>query len=124
MRVPPVLVIANDRNLDHERAHRNVTHLLNRDAHPARRFAQVHHLDLLQVVKVRPTADRDPARCVAFVQLVVGVDKDLAYRRLARELDVDEVGQLAVRLPVRLHRVVAQLLDAEPWTNEWGWGED
>lgn len=118
VRVPPVLMVANDGNLDHERPHRNVPYLLDRDAHPAGRFAQVHHFDLLQIVEMRPAADRNPARCVALVQLVIGIDIDLTYRGFPGELNVDQVRQLAVRLPVRFHRVVPQLFHAETW-EEW-----
>lgn len=111
--VAPVLVVTDHGNLNHERPHRDVSHLLDRDAHPAGRFAQIQHLDLLQVVEVRSAADRNPARGVALVQLVVGIDVDLTYRGLPGELDVYQMRQLPVRLPVRFHRVVPQLLNAE-----------
>lgn len=111
--IAPILVITDHRNLDHKRPHRNVPHLLDRDAHPAGRFAQIHHFDLLQVVEMGTATDRYPARGVAFVQFVIGIDVDLTYRRLPGELDIHQMGQLTVGLPVRFHRIVPQLLDAE-----------
>ena len=54
-----------------------------------------------------------PARCVALISLVVGIQTNVCYGRLSAELDVDEMGLRTVRLPVGVQGAVNQLINSE-----------
>lgn len=108
--VPSVLMVRDHGDLQHEGAYGLDVPILDGYLHPAGGFGEIHDLQLLQIVEVRAGAYGDPGGGVAFVQLVVGVDVDLADVRPLVELDVHQVRQLPVRLPVRVHDVVSQAL--------------
>ena len=111
--VSALLVIGHDGDLHHEGPDGSVVHVLERDDHPARRFGQLEHFDLLQVVEVGSCAHADLGRRVGLVELEVGVDGHVGQGRLPPELDVDQMGQLSVGLPVRVECAVSQLIDPE-----------
>ena len=50
--VPPVLVVRNNRNLDHEGPHGFFVGILQGDHHPSRRLDQFHDVEFSQVVDV------------------------------------------------------------------------
>lgn len=58
--VPAVLVIADDRYLNHECPDRTVVDILDGNDHPAARLVQVHHLHLLKIVEIGPGSDTYP----------------------------------------------------------------
>ena len=70
VRIATVLVIGEDRDLNEKRTVLSFV-LLQIDDHPAGRLVQLQLLDLLQILKVIADSNRDPVRCVRFVQLVV-----------------------------------------------------
>ena len=45
--------------LDHKSPDESIVEIFERDLHPAGRFAQLGHLDLLQVVEVRAAANAE-----------------------------------------------------------------
>lgn len=120
VRVPSVLVVRDHSNLDHESTDRFVAHVLDRDHHPPGGLIEVDYLDLLQVVEVRARPNRDAAGRVALVQFVVRVNVDLVDGRLSLELNVDQMRQLAIRLPIRVHAIVSQLLNPKAWIGKRG----
>lgn len=111
--IAAVLMVRHHGHLEHVSPDGLVSEVLDGHGNPARRLGQLEDLDLLQVVEVRTGPDGDPARRVALVQLVVRVQEHVTDGLLGPELDVHQVGQLTVALPVRVHALVSQLLDPE-----------
>lgn len=87
--VAPILMIADDRDLDHERSDRILSAVLDRNDNPATRLAKVDYFYFVEIVEVSSAPDGDSGWRVRLVELVIAVDEDLADCRLARELNVD-----------------------------------
>lgn len=60
MGVPAVLMIADDRYLNHECPNGPIVDVLNRDHYPSARLVQIHHLHFLQIVEIGPSSDAYP----------------------------------------------------------------
>ena len=107
MSISALLMIGDDGDLNHKSSNESFVEILERNHDPPGRFVQIDDFDLLQIVEICTAADGDARRGVRFVQLVVRVDGDVANRRFSAELDVHQMGKLAVRLPIRLNRTVS-----------------
>jgi hypothetical protein len=112
--VAAVLVVTSHGNLNHEHSNWLVSDVFYGDVDPPRRLCQHDNFDLLQIVKMAPHPDRDATGGVALIQLVIRVNVNVADRGFSLELNVDEVGQLSVGLPVRVITVISQLVDSKP----------
>mmetsp|Transcript_1218 Transcript_1218/g.2912 ORF Transcript_1218/g.2912 Transcript_1218/m.2912 type:complete len:200 (+) Transcript_1218:39-638(+) len=92
VRVPPVLVVCDDRDLQQEcLLVVKPSRLREGHGHPSPRLVHVEQPDLLQVVEPVADAQHDAARRVALVERVVEVEADKAQLDLLLELDIDEV---------------------------------
>lgn len=58
--IPAILMIANDRYLNHKRPNGPIINILNRNHYPPAWLIQVHHLYLLQIIEVGPSSDAYP----------------------------------------------------------------
>lgn len=57
VRIPPILMIAYYRDLDHERSDWSFVHVFDRNNDPPTRFVQIHYFDFLEIVEVRSSSD-------------------------------------------------------------------
>lgn len=118
MGISAVLMIRNNRNLQHERAKRLHIAILNGYLHPTIWLCKVDDLQLLEIVKVCPRSYGNAWWGVTLVQLVVCVYVDLADVGPLVKLYVNQVRQLPVGLPVGIHYVVPQTFHSESWKVE------
>jgi len=58
--VPAILMIADDRYLNHECPNGPIIDVFNRDHYPSTWFVQVHYLHLLQIIEIGPSSDAYP----------------------------------------------------------------
>lgn len=111
--VAPILVITYHSHLDHEGSNGILADVLDGNDDPSRRLAQVDDFDFVEVVEVRSSSDADSWRRVGLVELVIAVNVDLADGRLSGKLNINQVWQLAIWLPISLHRIVSKLFHAK-----------
>lgn len=137
MSVSSVLMVAKNSYLNHESPDWTIMNVFKWDTNPSIRLIKFYHFNLLKVVKVGTGSDGDPAIskkfntkvtimkhvmskkkssrtlkhvpawAIAFVNLVVEVNTNIPYGGLSTELNVDQMRQLAIRLPVGVHAVIS-----------------
>lgn len=102
MTIPAILMVTDYRNLQHKCPYRLLPHIFYGNTDPPTRLTQIHHFYFLQIIKMCAGPDGNPTWRVTFVEFVVGKEINVTDGRFSRELDVDQMWQLSVGLPVGL----------------------
>lgn len=71
VRVSPVLMIADNGDLDHEGSNGIFSDVLNRNDDPAGWLTQVDNFYFVEIIEMRSASDGNSRWCIRFVELVV-----------------------------------------------------